>query len=79
MKPMGETLGRNGNGKWEAFRWAVAIVFGAGMAYSYLQTIPDLQQRVYANTADIAVLKNDISYIKQGIERLLDERRYGRR
>jgi len=51
--------------------WIVTLVFGAGMFYGWLQSIPDIQKQVVIHETRIALVERDISYIKSGVDRLL--------
>lgn len=73
------------HGKAEIFNWVkvgIAFVFGAGVFYATMANTPGdvqrLEDKVAIHDRDLAVMKNDIGYIKVGIDQLIKSDTYRR-
>lgn len=64
----------------DTWKWAIGIIFGAGMAYSQLKTVPNLADKVQGHEVRLSVMESNITDIKSGVNRILEnqERYRGR-
>ena len=57
--------------------WINLMIAGAvaiGFAWTQVKTIPKLADKVDSHEVQIAVMRNDLTYIKQGVETLVRAR-----
>lgn len=64
-------------GEW--VRWAVPMVFAAGMGWTLLKSLPQTQERVQSHEVRLAVVETRLGNIEAGIGDIKDSLRVGRR